>query len=270
MRSARKKTGWWVDRRTYEGEDRLMVGGSVPTGEPQIEYRAMSEPARGAALLLRETLRTAGMRVQGNARVTTSTVPLRAVEVARIDSLPLREQLGRMLRFSNNYLADVLTMNLAASRGESTITLADASQGLAQHVALGGVGRGEPPLLYSGSGLTPENHISASEMAAMLAMEHRNAANFSSFYGSLVVPRYSPSRGIRNGSENWLDRVAMKTGTMSEPVSVCALAGYLRKKDGGFIAFAIMVNGGPQLTRVPHYKAMEAIKADIDALLLLY
>ncbi|MES2488627.1 MAG: hypothetical protein V4607_02480, partial [Pseudomonadota bacterium] len=59
-------------------------------------------------------------------------------------------------------------------------------------------------------------------------------------------------------------------GTMNEPYSVCGVAGYIRKKDGGWIAFTTIVNGSPRVKKVPLYKAMEAIRADIDDLLERY
>ena len=88
--------------------------------------------------------------------------------------------------------------------------------------------------------------------------------------GGLVVPRQAPFAFLRMGSAAWLDRVALKTGTMDDPHSVCGVAGYLRKKDGGWIAFTTIVNGGPRMKHVPLYKAMEAIRNDVDALLARY
>ncbi|MEP7242739.1 MAG: hypothetical protein ABI885_03540, partial [Gammaproteobacteria bacterium] len=72
---------------------------------------------------------------------------------------------------------------------------------------------------------------------------------------------------LRNGSDAWLDRVALKTGTMEEPHSVCGIAGYLRKSDGGWIAFAVIVNGGPGMKHVPLFRAMAAARTDLESLL---
>ena len=262
-----QRASWWVDRRTEEGTDRLLVGGTVSAGDLQTVYRAMSDPARGAGLLMRETLRSVGVAVQGGIKVRSAAAPASVVEVGRIESLSLQEQLGRMLRFSNNYIADILTMNMAAANGSSISSLADAAVGLNQYVAAANGTPGNPPLLYSGSGLTPESQISAQEVAGLLAAEHRNTRNFNAFYGGLVVPRNAPFRFLRGGSAGWQDRVALKPGTMNDPRSVCGIAGYIRKSNGGFIAFAMLVNGGPRYKHVPLYKAMEAIRADVDVLL---
>ncbi len=84
------------------------------------------------------------------------------------------------------------------------------------------------------------------------------------------MPRQSPFVFLRNGSAGWQDRIALKTGTMDDPHSVCGMAGFLRKKDGGWITFAIIVNGGVTMKHVPLYKALEAIRTDIEQLLVRY
>jgi D-alanyl-D-alanine carboxypeptidase/D-alanyl-D-alanine-endopeptidase (penicillin-binding protein 4) len=66
-----------------------------------------------------------------------------------------------------------------------------------------------------------------------------------------VVPRDAPFDFIRIGGDEWLDRVALKTGTMTEPVSAFGISGYLRKRDGGGIAFAVVVKGSPAETTFP-------------------
>jgi D-alanyl-D-alanine carboxypeptidase/D-alanyl-D-alanine-endopeptidase (penicillin-binding protein 4) len=127
-----------------------------------------------------------------------------------------------------------------------------------------------PTPVFSGSGLTPENLISANELASLLAHQYRDTRHFPAFYGGLVVPRDAPFQFLRIGTPDWLDRVALKTGTMETPHSVCGLAGYLRKKDGGWMAFAVIVNGGPGMMHVPLFRAMGAARGDIEKILERY
>ena len=209
-----------------------------------------------------------GVRVTGSGQVRHEAPPAIAITLARVQGLALREQLGRMLRYSNNYVADLLTLNIAAARGaRPPEQLGEASEVLARFVQGSGAEGADAPRLYSGSGLTPENRLSAAEMVSMLATQYHDAETFSAFYGGLVVPRQAPYAFLRRGNAAWLDRVALKTGTMNDPRSVCAVAGYLRRKDGGWMAFAVMVNGSERKRRVPLYKAMEAIRADIEDVL---
>ena len=166
----------------------------------------------------------------------------------------------------------MLTLNIAsASAPHQPRQLGEAATILAGQMARKSPGNGaNPPVLFSGSGLTPENAISAADMVSLLQTQYRDAATFPAFYGGFVVPGQAPFAFLRGGSRDWRERVALKTGTMNDPYSVCAVAGYLRRKDGGWMAFAVLVNGSDARKHVPLYKAMEAIRTDIDALLDRY
>jgi serine-type D-Ala-D-Ala carboxypeptidase/endopeptidase (penicillin-binding protein 4) len=266
-----------VERDTTSAGDALKVGGSIPMGDDQRVWRAMSDPARGAGLLFTETLREMGIVVAGPLSITTQPPagqspqdPMR--ELAAVEGLTLREQLGRMLRFSNNYIADVLTMDLAASSSGAVAPrdLAIGAQALSQFMTRVTPVDASARLgyeLYSGSGLTVENRLSANDLAGVLAYQYRNTGHFPAFYGGLTVPREAPFDFMRHGNDAWLDRVALKTGTLNDPVSVCGAAGYLRKRDGGWIAFAAIVNGSPARSHIPLETAMQAIQSDIEDIL---
>jgi D-alanyl-D-alanine carboxypeptidase/D-alanyl-D-alanine-endopeptidase (penicillin-binding protein 4) len=271
--SATARQTFWVERVTRGGADVLRVRGDLPMERGQELYRSMSNPAQGVGLLFRQILREIGIEMDGDVQVTASLAPEKLEILAEYEGLTLREQIGRMLRFSNNYIADVLTLNLAAeTSGQSPGQLSSAAGALAQFVARAQrevqIGKAEtPPDLFSGSGLTPENRMSANDLAALLAYQYRDARHFPAFYGGLTVPRDAPFQFLRNGSPTWLDRVALKTGTMEQPHSVCGVAGYMRKRDNGWIAFAVIVNGGPRMMHVPISRAMSAARADLEQVL---
>lgn len=268
---AQAKENFWVERRTANGLDYLQVGGAIAQGEADEVFRAMSDPARGAGMLLRQMLLELGVKVEGPVRVSYEPANDAGQTLASQHGLALREQLGRMLRFSNNYVADLLTLGIAAAGGATpAMQLGEASASLARFMARSDPKQKDAPLIFSGSGLTPENLISASDMVNMLKSQYEDARTFPAFYGGLVVPRQAPYAFLRGGGSAWLDRVALKTGTMNDPRSVCAVAGYLRRKNGGWMAFAILVNGGDKLRRVPLHKSMDAIKSDIEDLLERY
>jgi len=232
----------------------------------------MSDAPRGVGLLLGETLRELDVAVSGPMVVTDQPPAAAARELAETEGLPVREQLGRMLRFSNNYIADVLTLDLAAAQGPSAAAdLGSAADVLARFLERT---RGMPlsaggtvPVLLSGSGLTVENRLSADDLVGLLAYQYRDTRHFPAFYGGLTVPRDAAFEFLRRGSDAWLDRVALKTGTLNDPVSVCGLAGYLRKRDGDWVAFAAIVNGSPEHRHIPLDAAVHAVQTDLEELL---
>ncbi|HEX3843689.1 MAG TPA: D-alanyl-D-alanine carboxypeptidase/D-alanyl-D-alanine-endopeptidase [Steroidobacteraceae bacterium] len=271
-----RRQTFWVERRTSAaGDDLLQIGGDIPLGDDQTVYRSMSNPSLGVGLLLKETLRELRVAVAGPVVVRASQPPAESYELGNVEGLSLREQLGRMLRFSNNYIADVLTMDMAASIDDHPPqALASAGRLLSDFVERVEA-RDRPaslvaPPIYSGSGLTTDNRLSANDLVRILAYEYRDPRRFPAFYGGLVVPRDAPFVFLRQGGAAWLDRVALKTGTLDNPRSVCGIAGYLRKRDGGWIAFAAIVNGGPGWTHVPLFQAIEAERTDVESLLKRY
>lgn len=272
--NAGRRQTFWVERFTRDGKDVLHVGGDIPVDRGQELYRSMSNPASGVGLLFREILHEIGVTIDGTVEVTATPAPSSAAILAEYEGLTVREQLGRMLRFSNNYIADVLTLNLAAETGkEPPRELSKAGGVLADFVTRAqravqiGTLPGTPPAIFSGSGLTPENLLSATDLVSLLAYQYRDARHFPAFYGGLTVPRDAPFQFLREGSPAWLDRVALKTGTMEDPHSVCGIAGYMRTRDAGWIAFAIIVNGGEKMRHVPIARAMRAMRADLEAIL---
>lgn len=261
-----------VERTTDAAGDRIAVGGSIAPGTERQVHRAMSDPAAGAGLILRSILLQTGVVVDGNVETTAQAVAGAVHLLAKVDGLPLQEQLGRMMRYSNNYIADVLTMGIALERKGVAPSLADASnllEDLVRDSGPGPIGSMDAPTLDSGSGLTTTNRLSAQDLVNVLRREYRDTRHFPVFYGSLVVPRDAPFAYLRSGSSDWLDRVALKTGSLTEPRSVNGIAGYLRKKGGGFMAFAIIVNGSGKWPQVPHDRALAAARGDLEAQLAI-
>ncbi len=270
-----------IDRTTDDGGDRIDVGGTIASGELRQVHRAMSDPALGAGQILRGILLQTGVSVAGGVETTLSVAGATRV-LASVESVPLQEQLNRMMRWSNNYIADVLTMNVALERNKAPpASLADASRELGGMVrgalaALAPAGAASArndtagPLLESGSGLTTGNRLSAQDFIAVLAQQYRDSRRFPAFYGGFVVPRDAAFEFLQNGSDEWQDRVALKTGSLTEPVSVNSIAGYLRKRNGGWMAFAVIVNGSERLPQVGRERAMGAARADLTALLKRY
>jgi serine-type D-Ala-D-Ala carboxypeptidase/endopeptidase (penicillin-binding protein 4) len=264
-----------VERDTGTEGDRLHVAGTVAAGAEQRVYRSMSDSARGVGLLLAETMRELGIEIAGPVVVSTDAPDVASYALARAEGLSLREQIGRMLRFSNNYIADVLTLDLAASgSSHPPQTLAAAAHVIVQFLSR--VQRASPapeeslPTLISGSGLTIENRLSASDLVNLLAYQYHDTRHFPAFYGALTVPRDAPFEFVRRGNSAWLDRVALKTGSLNDPVSVGGIAGYLRKRDGGWIAFAVIVNGSAGRAHIPLDTALQAAESDMEDLLTRY
>lgn len=256
-------------RHTAGGIDTIRVGGSIPAGaEPFLFHRAVSDPALVLGQLLQGYLARAGIALDGRVLVEEGPLPAGARRLLAYDGQRLGLVLADMLRFSNNAIADVLTLDLAAELMPGQRPgLAAASARLGETVL--GPGDGQDPQLLSGSGLSPESRVSAAAITALLHGMYLDAGNFPDFNAGLEVPISAHGRTIRRGSEEWRTRIAGKTGWLSEPRSVFGFAGYWRTRDGGFGAFAVLVNSrkGKPFGRA---QAFDAVRADLSAILQQY
>ncbi len=279
----RNRPLYGVRRTTEAGQDTLHAYGKVPRdGGPYQVYRSVSDPARYTGDLLVALMEESGISLKGGVLVTSEAVPKEYVEIASTDSATLGEQMQTLMAYSNNYMSDLLTLDMAAEKNPSPrFTLAQASDVLEDFA--NDINTRAPAWLRakrydttaltieSGSGLSITNKLSARDLVSLLEHMHSEFSLFPSFVGSLPVPRFAPSRMLRrNANRDWMTRLAVKTGYLSEPVSVLSLSGYFRLKDGGWGAFAVVTNGTQKRRRVSTSYTLGAIKSDLQALMTKY
>jgi len=258
-----------VSRFTNDGSDWLRVSGTIGINAgTHRAYRSVGEPARYTGELFREFLRDAGVTIKGTIRVASE--PVDGERLTTYQGKPLNQIVSDMLYYSNNQIADVLTLNILTERQKAApVTLPAAGRYLQSYAhdmadASTFAGNKSGARLLDGSGLNPDNRLAPEDLIALLDSVYNRSQDFPFLLGAMRVPAQSPSRGLSGRNEIW-DRLSVKTGALSEPVTVHTLAGYLRFKDGGWGAFAMMVNG---TRRKPIYrvKAFEAIRKDLEAM----
>ena len=258
--------------RTRIGErDRLILAGSIAADSPvQHIYRSVSDAPLQTGQIFQEVLLRSGIRIKGKIRVASTPASDGMVTLAKVDSIPLAEQLQRMMTYSNNYMADTLALDLLAQQPDvkKPLTLEAAGaqlQMLAQSFEPDLKGPG--PVIRSGSGLTPDNALSATDLVALLKTLYLRTDLFPAFVGSLTVPEFSPLTIFKGKEPGWRTRIAAKTGSLQDPVTVLGVAGYFRTRNGGWGAFALLLNGSEQWPHIPFAEGVQALRQDLEKLL---
>ena len=267
-----------VRRDTTDGNDELKAYGEVPHGGgPYHIYRAVSYPAAHTGKVIAALLRDSGIKLHGGVTVSPTPVQGKMHKLASIESDELSQQLRSMMIYSNNFMADLLTLHLLDKSAPRPAQLPDAGKKLEAFV--GKVNTASPAwlkvpksneglVLQSGSGLTVGNRIAARDLVATLVHMHNRTELFPSFVSSLSIPASAPSNMLRRaGNRDWMNRVSVKTGYLSVPVTVLSLSGYFRMKDGGWGAFAAITNGTQKRRSVSARVSMEAIRKDLEAIM---
>ena len=206
--------------------------GYTTTPEKPNPSRRAGDPPALAAETLVALLEARGIQVGGSG--SAGTAPSDAVEVAGLDSAPLRDLIGEMVLGSDNNTAEMLVKEL----GLATSGVGSTQSGLAAVVEiLGRLGlTAEGMALRDGSGLDPETRITCDMVRDALVRSGRT----SDLTSRLAVGGQTGTLRKRLGGSPAVGRVVAKTGTLN---SVNALAGWADTLPGATLTFVGIGNG---------------------------
>lgn len=263
-RPANSGTEISAERITDERGDVMRLTGQISTNASARDvYRGAGDAAEKTAQVLTGMLTQAGIFMRDPWRVSSSQPPSTAKRLAAVDSQPLQELVLRIMNYSNNYMADVLALNLVEG---PQVQLRQAGQAI-ENYAQGIPGHG-PLTLYSGSGLTTENRTSAHGVNVMLESMFRQSALFPSYVAAFQSPTNGVMRFIRRGSTTFQNNVMLKTGTLNQPFAVRAAAGYFRTAQGRWGVFTVLVNGNGSTPYLSWSEVLDPLSLDLDAMIL--
>ena len=221
----------------------LRVSGSIAVdSEPQKIYRSMVNPGRLAGEYLRAFLKDAGIATSG--RVRTGKASGDEHNLLTIPSYDMRRIVSGLNTFSNNFIGDMLTKRFAAGSAQPG-SLGRGAKVLRDYLKQD-VGLKDGFAIENGSGLSIENRLSADDVVRLLLHVEKDMGIFPDFLASL--PSYGWEGSLKKRMKG-ADReqigglIRAKSGTLSEPITVSGLAGYLKHPSEGLVAFAVLVNG---------------------------
>jgi D-alanyl-D-alanine carboxypeptidase/D-alanyl-D-alanine-endopeptidase (penicillin-binding protein 4) len=241
----------------------MVLRGQISTNaRPRDVYRASSDPAEQTAATLLAMLAEQGIAVEGEAVTSIAEPPASARQIAEVEGKPLQELILRTLNYSNNFMADVLTLDLVETPRADLVL---GGQAIEQFVA--GIPDHGPLTLRSGSGLTPENRTSAGGITRLLESMYYRPALFPSFVASFQSPENGVMRFIRRGSPAFRHHVMIKTGTLNQPVAVRAAGGYFRTQTGRWGVFSVMVNGTSSTPWLNWTQVLDPLAEDLEQMI---
>jgi D-alanyl-D-alanine carboxypeptidase/D-alanyl-D-alanine-endopeptidase (penicillin-binding protein 4) len=234
----------WLDRVSTETGDIIHVKGTIGEGEPEnVEYSNISKPDLWAGENLKAFLLQRGIQVKG--KVRAGTVPKGAQVLAESESKPIEQMLIDMNKFSNNFVAEMLTKNLAVAKGGQG-SISEGMKALNSYLADLKIPQDQFKL-QNPSGLTRNNRLSAFAVWSVLEdMKTRfeYQPELASSFPIAGIDGTLRSRMKRSEAER---RVRAKTGFLTGVVS---LAGYAGRKDGVVLPFVFIYNGNADEGRV--------------------
>jgi D-alanyl-D-alanine carboxypeptidase/D-alanyl-D-alanine-endopeptidase (penicillin-binding protein 4) len=192
-----------------------------------------TDPARDAVGRFVTLIRAAGIQVDG--KVDVGPVPQSPTVLAKVESPPLRDIVGQMLKMSDNSIAELVAKEIGVRRAAKGSTQGGTEAITAILTERGFTGPGMA--IVDGSGLDPTNKVPCSVLSAVLLSVGRQ----SDLVNGLAVAGVSGTLSDRLAGTPASGRVVGKTGTLD---NASALAGYVDTTKGDTVGFAMIVNGG--------------------------
>ena len=198
---------------------------------------APSHPTAWFLERFRRALAEAGVEIEGAARTARRDEPLPGASWERhFRSPPLGAALERMLKSSDNQIAELLLRSLGALDGDGS---AEAGLEVVQRTLAGwGIDPGAFSLA-DGSGMSRYNEISPAALVRLLRRTSQ-LREFAVFRDALPVASVDGTLARRFLDTAATRSVRAKTGSLS---GVRALAGYVEDGDGETLVFALLLNG---------------------------
>lgn len=235
----------------------LVVEGEVPLDATSVERRrSVPDPTGYFVTVLRETLREAGIQVEGAAvDADDREEPVRSAAALPLlfthRSPPLAEILPAMLKPSQNQIAEALLKTLGAElRGAGTSRAgAEAADSLLRSWGIDT----RLAVMADGSGMSRYG-LATPELFVDLLAHMQRSPHAELWLASLPVGGTDGTLASRFRDTPAAGRVHAKTGTMT---AVAGLAGYVTTLDGRRLAFAMLGNN--------HVRTAAEARAAMDA-----
>lgn len=217
--------------------DRIFVKGTIGAGNSEVAvYKNIDDPVEWSGRNLAFFLQQRGIEFKG--KILSGKRTLNMKQLAKADSKPIAQAVADMMKFSNNYVAEMLTKNLAAQKNpNSPATLEAGMKIIRDHLAEIGI-KEDRFTLVNPSGLSRRNKTRAVDLAKILAHSYKQFPTFAEFLTSF--PLSGMDGTLKNRMKDKPGWVRAKTGLLT---GVVGLAGYAGRKDGSVRAFAFIFNG---------------------------
>ncbi|MBX7232345.1 MAG: D-alanyl-D-alanine carboxypeptidase/D-alanyl-D-alanine-endopeptidase [Bdellovibrionales bacterium] len=206
-----------------------------------VAYKNILSPDLWSGNNLVSFLAQRGIQVAGQVRL--GRAPTSAKPLARAESKPMGLLVADMMKFSNNFVAEMLVKNIAAEKKSVPAHLNEGVEWI--HNSLKQMGFKENEILYlNPSGLTRENRVTATALHQLLIKMHENFTLFPEALAAFPVAGVDGTLKSRMKNSIAEGRVRAKTGLLT---GVVGLAGFGGKTDGSLMSFVFIFNGRPSL-----------------------
>ncbi len=224
--------------RTFEGGQNVIhVAGRVGAdAAPYTTYKNVEDPTLYALHAFREAASREGITFRDASR--KGTVPGDARLIWTHESRPLAQLIRDMNKESNNFMAESILKTIGAEQSGSPGSTAKGAAAVRSWLASIGVAT-DGIVIADGSGLSPDNRLSADALAHILRTTQENFHAAPEFVASLPVGGVDGTLDGRLVETPAMRNIRAKTGFIR---GVTSLSGYAMNRSGRALIFSILIN----------------------------
>lgn len=216
----------------------ILVSGEVMAKAPEkAVFKSVNDPDIWSGVNLKAFLKQRGIQVQG--KIKAGQVPEQAELLTTIESKNLSYILSDMNKFSNNFVAEMLTKNLAVTENKTPASLKQGVEVIRSELNKLGL-TAKDYEIENPSGFTRNNRLSANALNKVLLAMRNNFSMFPTVLESLPIAGIDGTLKKRMKDTPAQGFVRAKTGYLNGVVS---LAGYAGRRDGSILTFSFLYNG---------------------------
>ncbi len=217
------------------GRDIIEVNGSIPLrSKEMVIYKNITQPALWTGFNAVSFLQQRSITVEG--RVVKGQTPSQARPLAVHKGPFVFRMIQDMMKFSSNFLADMLTLQTALSQEPKKDLWKQGLNKIHQYIQEQGV---KDYVFLSPSGLSRKNKLKPKDILQFLIQDYHSSYSFEKLT-AYPLPKSPGTLKERFKNLENSSLIRAKTGLLS---GVAGLAGYIRNKKGRMKAFVFIYNG---------------------------
>ncbi len=243
---AGRKSEVMADRKDDEDGDGdlVSVSGSIGTeANEMVIYKNIYNPDLWSGFNLKAFLNQRGITLKG--KIRSGATSENATLLAEVESKPVEQILADMNKFSNNYVAEMLTKQMGSLNSKPG-SMAAGMEAIREFLKTLGVSKEEYSIINP-SGFTRDNRLSATALWKVLRHIQQQFLFSPEFISSLPIAGVDGTLKKRMRDTEAERAVRAKTGLLN---GVVALAGYAGRKDGKVFPFVFLYNGNADESKV--------------------
>lgn len=229
-----------IDKQPDKDGEKIIVSGSMGINQKEsVKFASVTYPDLWVGKNLIQFLKQRGITVE-DTKVVSKKTPESSTLLADVKGWTFFQVMDGMLKFSNNFLAEMLTKNIAVIRGAKQGSIEKGISLIKEILETNYDLKTSSYDFISPSGFTVQNKITPRDLGLLLSRAYKDFPISSYLLSAMAVPQSEGTLSKRMTSLKEPKLIRGKTGLLT---GVAGLAGFGANSKGEVFTFVFVYNG---------------------------